>query len=143
MCKHYVLRNVGGSRYRVYIPEFSQVVTTDPAKGVEAAIGAGVDLAGSGTFMLVPADSLAFDAVFQAYRSDEDPLRPDVAAEYATRMEFVHGCIDATSLLELLIRSSTPNSGYAKLPRGRKYYRNRGGYMHARAASLIMRCLGQ
>ena len=142
MCEHYVLRNVGGKPLAVYIPEFSQVVTTDPAKGVAGSYVVRGDLAGSGTFMLVPADSLAFDAVFQAYRSGEEPLRPDVAAEYAARMEFVHGCIDANLVLE------TPDHRHRiplrQAPRGRKYYRN-PWRLHARSRRRVLLCgrLGQ
>ena len=131
MCEHYVLRNVGGKPLAVYIPEFSQVVTTDPAKGVAGSYVVRGDLAGSGTFMLVPADSLAFDAVFQAYRSGEEPLRPDVAAEYAARMEFVHGCIDANLVLETPDPVIDTEFRYAKLRAAESIIETRGGYMHA------------
>ena len=131
MCEHYVLRNVGGKPLAVYIPEFSQVVTTDPAKGVAGSYVVRGDLAGSGTFTLAPADSLAFDAVFQAYRSDEEPLRPDVAAEYAARMEFVHGCIDANLVLETPDPVIDTEFRYAKLRAAESIIETRGGYMHA------------
>ena len=131
MCEHYVLRNVGRKPLAVYIPEFSQVVTTDPAKGVAGSYVVRGDLAGSGTFMLVPADSLAFDAVFQAYRSGEEPLRPDVAAEYAARMEFVHGCIDANLVLETPDPVIDTEFRYAKLRTAESIIETRGGYMHA------------
>ena len=81
---------------------------------------------------LVPADSLAFDAVFQAYRSDEEPLRPDVAAEYAARMEFVHGCIDANLVLETPDPVIDTEFRYAKLRAAESII----------AASLIMRPSG-
>ena len=131
MCEHYVLRNVGGKPLAVYIPEFSQVVTTDPAKGVAGSYVVRGDLAGSGTFTLAPADSLAFDAVFQAYRSGEEPLRPDVAAEYAARMEFVHGCIDANLVLETPDTVIDTEFRYAKLRAAESIIETRGGYMHA------------
>ena len=131
MCEHYVLRNVGGKPLAVYIPEFSQVVTTDPAKGVAGSYVVRGDLAGSGTFTLAPADSLAFDAVFQAYRSGEEPLRPDVAAEYAARMEFVHGCIDANLVLETPDPVIDTEFRYAKLRAAESIIETRGGYMHA------------
>lgn len=131
MCEHYVLRNVGRKPLAVYIPEFSQAVTTDPAKGVTGSYVVRGDLAGSGTFTLAPADSLAFDAVFQAYRSDEEPLRPDVAAEYAARMEFVHGCIDANLVLETPDPVIDTEFRYAKLRAAESIIETRGGYMHA------------
>ena len=131
MCEHYVLRNVGRKPLAVYIPEFSQAVTTDPAKGVTGSYVVRGDLAGSGTFTLAPADSLAFDAVFQAYRSGEEPLRPDVAAEYAARMEFVHGCIDANLVLETPDPVIDTEFRYAKLRAAESIIETRGGYMHA------------
>ena len=131
MCEHYVLRNVGRKPLAVYIPEFSQAVTTDPAKGVTGSYVVRGDLAGSGTFTLAPADSLAFDAVFQAYRSGEEPLRPDVAAEYAARMEFVHGCIDANLVLETPDPVIDTEFRYAKLRAAESLIEPRGGYMHA------------
>ena len=131
MCEHYVLRNVGGKPLAVYIPEFSQVVTTDPAKGVTGSYVVRGDLAGSGTFTLAPADSLAFDAVFQAYRNGEEPLRPDVAAEYAARMEVVHGFIDATLVLETPDPVIDTEFRYAKLRAAESIIETRGGYMHA------------
>ena len=131
MCEHYVLRNVGRKPLAVYIPEFSQAVTTDPAKGVTGSYVVRGDLAGSGTFTLAPAVSLAFDAVFQAYRSGEEPLRPDVAAEYAARMEFVHGCIDANLVLETPDPVIDTEFRYAKLRAAESIIETRGGYMHA------------
>lgn len=131
MCERYVLRNVGEKPLAVYIPEFSQVVTTDPAKGVTGSYVVRGDIAGSGTFTLAPADSLAFDAVFQAYRSGGEPLRPDVAAEYAARMEFVHGCIDANLVLETPDPVIDTEFRYAKLRAAESIVKTRGGYMHA------------
>ena len=106
-------------------------MTTDPAKGVTGSYVVRGDLAGSGTFTLAPADSLAFDAVFQAYRSGEEPLRPDVAAEYAARMEFVHGCIDANLVLETPDPVIDTEFRYAKLRAAESIIETRGGYMHA------------
>ena len=100
MCERYTLRNVGAKPLTVSVPEFSQVVTTDPAKGVTGSYVVRGDIAGSGTFTLAAGDSLAFDAVFQAYPGGGEPLHPDVAAEFAARMAFVRECIDANLVLE-------------------------------------------
>lgn len=131
MCERYVLCNVGEKPLSVCVPEFSQVVTTDPAKGVTGSYVVRGDLMGNGTFTLAPADSLAFDAVFQAYRSGEEPLRPDVAAEYADRMAFVHGCIDANLVLETPEPVIDTEFRYAKLRAAESIVKTRGDYMHA------------
>lgn len=50
MCERYMLRNVGAKPLTVSVPEFSQVITTDPAKGVTGSYVVRGDIAGSGTF---------------------------------------------------------------------------------------------
>ena len=131
MCEHYVLRNVGGKPLAVYIPEFSQVVTTDPAKGVTGSYVVRGDIAGSGTFTLAAGDSLAFDAVFQAYPGGGEPLHPDVAAEFAARMAFVRECIDANLVLETPDPVIDTQFRYAKLRAAESIVATKGGYMHA------------
>ena len=131
MCERYTLRNIGSSTLCVSVPEFSQVVTTDPAKGVDGAYIIRCDLAGAGTRNLVPADSLCFDVVFQAYRSGEEPQHPDVAAEYADRMDFVRNIIDANLILETPDEVLDTEFRYAKLRASESIFKTRGGYMHA------------
>ena len=131
MCERYTIRNIGSKSLTVYVPEFSQAVATDPAKGVEGSYTVRCDLMGSGTFALAPADSLTFDAVFQAFRSAERPLRPDVAAEYAQRMDFVHGCIGGNLILETPDSVVDTEFRYAKLRASESIVNTRGGYMHA------------
>ena len=115
MCERYTLRNVGAKPLTVSVPEFSQVVTTDPAKGVTGSYVVRGDIAGSGTFTLAAGDSLAFDAVFQAYPGGGEPLHPDVAAEFAARMAFVRECIDANLVLETPDSVIDTQFRYAKL----------------------------
>lgn len=131
MCERYVVRNIGDRPLTVSVPEFSQVVTTDPAKGVTGSYVVRGDLAGSGTFTLAPDNSLTFDAVFQAYRSGGEPLKPDVAAEYAARMAFVRECIDANLVLETPDPVIDTEFRYAKLRAAESIIETRGGYMHA------------
>lgn len=131
MCERYVVRNIGEKPLAVCVPEFSQVVTTDPARGVTGSYLVRGDILGSGTFTLAPDASLAFDAVFQAYRDGGQPLRPDVAAEYAARMAFVHGSIDANLVLETPERVIDTEFRYAKLRAAESIIATKGGYMHA------------
>ena len=131
MCERYTLRNIGTSPLSISIPELSQVVTTDPAKGVDGAYVIRCDLTGAGTRSLQPADSLCFDVVFQACRATEEPLRPDVAAEYASRMEFVREVIDANLVLETPDEVLDTEFRYAKLRASESIFKTRGGYMHA------------
>ena len=131
MCERYVLHNIGAETLEITVPEFSQTVVTNPEKGVEGSYRIRAELLGSGAFALEPSDSLVFDAVFQAYREDEKPLRPDIAAELAARRDFVRRQIDAKLILE------TPNPiidtefRFAKLRAAESIIKTRGGYMHA------------
>ena len=131
MCERYTLRNVGAKPLTVSVPEFSQVVTTDPAKGVTGSYVVRGDIAGSGTFTLAAGDSLAFDAVFQAYPGGGEPLHPDVAAELAARMAFVRECIDANLVLEPPDPVIDTQFRYAKLRAAESIVATKGGYMHA------------
>ena len=131
MCERYTLRNVGAKPLTVSVPEFSQVVTTDPAKGVTGSYVVRGDIAGSGTFTLAAGDSLAFDAVFQAYPGGGEPLHPDVAAEFAARMAFVRECIDANLVLETPDSVIDTQFRYAKLRAAESIVATKGGYMHA------------
>lgn len=142
MCERYTLRNVGAKPLTVSVPEFSQVVTTDPAKGVTGSYVVRGDIAGSGTFTLAAGDSLAFDAVFQAYPGGGEPLHPDVAAEFAARMAFVRECIDANLVLETPDPVIDTQFRYAKLRAAESIVATKGGYMHAPAANPTMRPSG-
>lgn len=131
MCERYTLRNIGSRPLTVSVPEFSQAAKTDPAKGVDGAYVVRCDLSGSGTFVLAPGDSLAFDAVFQAGREGQKPLCPDVGAEYAQRMDFVRGEIDRNLILETPDETIDTEFRYAKLRASESIVATRGGYMHA------------
>lgn len=131
MCERYVLRNIGQQQLEISVPEFSQTVVTDPRKGVEGSYRIRAELLGSGIFTLAPADSLVFDAVFQAYREDEPPLQPDVESELAARRDFVHREIDANLILETPDPVIDTEFRFAKLRASESIIKTRGGYMHA------------
>ena len=131
MCERYVLCNIGTSVLEVAVPEFSQTVTTDPRKGVDGSYCIRGELLGSGIFTLAPADTLTFDAVFQAYREGEKPLRPDVSMELAARRVFVEQDIDANLVLETQDPVIDSEFRFAKLRASESIIKTRGGYMHA------------
>lgn len=131
MCERYVLHNIGTKKLEIAVPEFMQTIATDPEKGVEGSYRIRAELLGSGVFALAPSDSLVFDAVFQAYREDEKPLRPDIAAELAARRDFVRRQIDAKLILETPDPIIDTEFRFAKLRAAESIIRTRGGYMHA------------
>lgn len=131
MCERYVLKNISDKPLAIFVPEFSQVVKTDPVKGVTGSYVVRGDILGSGTFTLAPSDSITFDAVFQAYREGEQPLRADVGAEYAARMAFVKGDIGENLVLETPDEVIDTQFRYAKLRAAESIIKTAGGYMHA------------
>ena len=131
MCERYVLHNIGAKTLEITVPEFSQTIATDPEKGVEGSYRIRAELLGSGAFALEPSDSLVFDAVFQAYREDEKPLRPDIAAELAARRDFGRRQIDAKLILETPDPIIDTEFRFAKLRAAESIIKTRGGYMHA------------
>ena len=131
MCERYVWHNIGAKTLEITVPEFSQTIATDPEKGVEGSYRIRAELLGSGAFALEPSDSLVFDAVFQAYREDEKPLRPDIAAELAARRDFVRRQIDAKLILETPDPIIDTEFRFAKLRAAESIIKTRGGYMHA------------
>ena len=131
LCERYVLRNVGPKPLTVCVPAFSQVATTDPAKGLDGAYAVRCDLAGSGTYRLAPGDSLCFAALFQAHRADEPPLAADVEAEWAARRAFVRDTVGANLVLETPDPVIDTQFRYAKLRASESICATKGGYMHA------------
>ncbi len=131
MCERYVVRNISQRPLEVFVPEFSQRVATDPAKGLDGSYTIRADISGSGTVRIEPADSVVFDAVFQAYRTGEEPLHPDVGAELAERMAFVHGIVDRNLVLETPDEYIDREFRFAKLRASESIFLTRGGYMHA------------
>lgn len=131
MCERYVVRNISQRPLEVFVPEFTQSVATDPAKGLDGSYTVRADIGGSGTVRLEPADSVTFDVVFQAFRTGEEPLRPDVGEELAARMEFVHGTVDRNLVLETPDEYIDREFRFAKLRASESIFLTRGGYMHA------------
>lgn len=131
MCERYTIRNIAARPLTVSVPAFSQVVTTDPAKGVDGSYVIRCDLAGSGTFTLAPADSLRFSVWFQACRASEEPQFPDAEAEYAERMAFVRDTVGGNLILETPDPVIDAEFRYAKLRASESICKTRGGYMHA------------
>ncbi len=130
MCEHYTVRNITQRPIELFVPQFSQVVATSPEKGVEGSYLIRADLTGCGTRTLEPGAETSFDAIFQALRASEHPLAPDVTEEYARRMAFVHGTVDANLVLETPDPFIDCAFRFAKLRASESIFRTKGGYMH-------------
>lgn len=131
MCERYTLRNVGAKPLTVSVPEFSQVVTTDPAKGLTGSYVVRGDIAGSGTFTLAAGGlarvrrrvpGLPGRRRAPAPRRGGRVGRPD-----GVRQE----CIDANLVLETPDPVIDTQFRYAKLRAAESIVATKGGYMHA------------
>lgn len=131
MCEIYTLKNISNRERIVYVPNFEQVYTTLPEKGVTGSYLVELSLSGEGTYKLAPEQSLTVVATLQAYRQGESPVELNAEAELAARMAFVEGDIDGALVLD------TPDDvidrvfRMAKLRASESICKTAGGYMHA------------
>ena len=131
LCESYGLKNIGEKPVTVIVPEFSQVNRTPAEKGVDGVYAVRADIVGSGSYVLQPGDSIAFSAIYQAYRdATESMLVPDVAAELASRMAFISDDIDGSLILETPEQAINSEFRFAKIRASESIYRTKGGLMH-------------
>ncbi len=131
MCERYELCNISGKTIDVSIPEFVQKISTNPAKGLDGEYIISAEILGSAVYTLAPEESLGFDALFQAYRKNESPVRPDVAAELAARRKFVQDDVMESLVLETPDIFINAEFNFAKLRASESIIKTSGGYMHA------------
>lgn len=126
----YTYRNISKNAQTVYIPEYSQVFTTRPERGVTGAYIIRAELTGCGTFVVQPGETIDFGAVFQAYREGEKALVPDLAAEFSAREAFVRG-MDTNLVLDTPDDVIDREFRFAKIRASESIFKTSGGYMHA------------
>ena len=130
LCETYRVRNISGNPLTVNIPEFRQVIGTLASEGVDGSYVVRGDVAGSGTFVLKPQESLDFQACFQAYRAKgEEMVAADAKIEYSKRMEFVRG-IESSLVLETPDSAIDGEFRFAKIRASESIFRTKGGLMH-------------
>jgi hypothetical protein len=126
----YSLRNISGKNLTIYVPEFNQIAKTPAEKGVDGSYIIRADLFGSGTYNLAPDETLSFSAVFQAYRSSGNMIKPNVEAELTSRKRFVAEDIDSSLILDTPADEIDAEFRFAKIRASESIYRTKGGLMH-------------
>ena len=126
----YTYRNISKNEQTVFIPEYSQVFSTRPERGVTGAYVIRAELTGSGTFVVKPGESIDFGAVFQAYRVGEQALSPDLVPEFAAREAFVRE-MDRNLVLDTPDEVIDREFRFAKIRASESIFKTSGGYMHA------------
>ena len=131
MCEIYTLKNISDRARIVYVPDFKQVYTTLPEKGVTGSYLVELSLSGEGTYTLAPQQELTVVATLQAYRQGEQPVVLDAEAELKARMAFVEGDIDGALVLDTPDDVIDRAFRMAKLRASESICKTAGGYMHA------------
>ena len=125
------LTNVSGKEMVVDVPDFRNVVQTDPQKGVNGAYTLVESLSNSGVKTLKPGESASCDYVVQGFceNKGEKELTLDCDAEEAARRNFVE-----TMWSELVLETPEPTLdrafAFAKIRACESIYRTAGGLMH-------------
>lgn len=130
MAELYTYRNISANAQTVYIPEYSQVFTTKPERGVTGAYVIRAELTGCGTFVVPSGGSISFGAVFQAYRAGDKALQPDLDAEFEARQSFLHE-MDNNLVLDTPDDVIDREFRFAKIRASESIFKTSGGYMHA------------
>jgi len=125
----YILENITDKPLTVYIPDFSQVFTTPANKGVTGSYIIRGDIFGDGTFKLGPGERVSFGACFQAYRSGETMLEPDLEKEFSAREEYLEQ-VDDNLVLDTPDDVIDREFRFAKIRASESIFKTAGGYMH-------------
>ena len=132
LCEHYVLRNTGSIEYALQVPELSQVITTDAARGVKGSYRIVSTTKGGGVYMVKPGDKVEFDLVIEGLNNEQQSLASttDVKALLAEREAYVKQ-IDDNLVLETPDKVIDTEFRYAKIRASESICKTKGGYMHA------------
>lgn len=126
----YVLKNISDQELIIYIPDFSQMLTTLPERGTDGSYIIRSKLSGAGTFRLAPQSERAFHVQFQAHRQNEEPLDADIEQELAARMDYIRNSIDGLLVLDTPDQIINRSFRFAKIRGSESIYRTKGGLMH-------------
>jgi len=114
----------------LYIPEFSQRVTTLPEKGVTGSYYIETSLQGEGTYTLEPGESLSFSVSFQARRPYENSIVTDLDAEFDNRCNLI-GQFDDNLILQTPDPVLDAEFRFAKIRAAESIFKTAGGYLHS------------
>jgi Glycogen debranching enzyme len=130
VCEKYVLKNISDREVIVYIPDFSQTITTLPEKGVDGSYIISSKLTGFGTFRLAPQSEKTFYLQFQAHKQNGKLLNADVEKELTERMDYIRNSIDNALVLDTPDEVINREFRFAKIRGSESIFRTKGGLMH-------------
>lgn len=126
----YVLKNISEQEIVIYIPDFTQEISTLPEKGTEGSYIIRATTTGAGTFRLAPQSEYAFYVQFQGSKLGEPAAAYDVASELSARMAYIAQHVDGTLELDTPDEVIDRAFRFAKIRASESIYRTKGGLMH-------------
>ncbi len=139
--RYEIKNNSTWKRVNLYVPEFTQALKTEPEWGVTGSYIIQSDIVGAGFYSLGLNESFVFYVTYQAYREGEQPLKPDVEAEYMARRNFADKTIAENLILETPDNVINTEFNFAKLRASESIIRTKGGLMHAPGGEVFYAAL--
>jgi len=125
----YSVMNISSKPRTLYIPEFSQIFTTLPEKGVRGSYTVRADIIGSGTFILKGGESIEFGVVYQGGLAGEKPIFPCLKTEFEARKLLIRQ-LDSNLILETPDPVLNREFRFAKIRGSESIFQTAGGLMH-------------
>lgn len=128
-CDVYQIKNGGSEPIKINIPEINNTILTPKKKGVDGVYKLTVKLYNSGTFDLMPGESLDFSMYIKGENSDENYKEIDAAKELTNRKELIGQFWD-NLVLETPDEVLNRSFAFAKIRASESIYQTMGGPMH-------------
>ena len=129
MCEKYVARNTGKVAFALQVPELSQTIVTDPARGVEGEYRIVSRVHGGGVYTLEPGQSVNFSLVIEGLAKDDQPVTADADKMFAEREAFL-AAVDDNLVLDTPDDVIDTEFRYAKIRASESIFKTKSGYMH-------------
>lgn len=129
LCEIYKFTNTGKQNVRIELPEGSEKLSTDKAKGVNGVYHIYLSSYGGATVMLEPGQYVAFSAAISACKSSESPVALACLDELQKRKSLVGGWME-----NLVLETPDPvineMFAFSKIRACESIYETKGGPLH-------------
>lgn len=126
----YTVTNISSRPWVLYVPSFTQSLSTLEEKNVDGPYNIYTRLQGAGTFVLNPGERISFEMLFGAKREREAEPLAALEDEFAERLAMVRD-LDGSLVLDTPDEVLDREFRFAKLRASESICKTAGGYMHA------------
>ncbi len=126
----FVIRNLSDKEYKIEIPGYSTVYTTDPADGVDGSYQIYIALKDAGYYTIEKGDSVVFSLIYMTWSADPQSIGGHEAyGEWRLRHKFLQ---EIRSKLVLETPDTILNTAFAfaKIRASESIFETKGGPMH-------------